>query len=87
MQEGDLELKQMVTYTKLGNLLLNLEGSYRIYKKLPHVAYKLEELDERLNPRTWNWLILDIIITKGLDVFLLNKEKALAHRCIFFLVK
>lgn len=59
----------MVTYTKLGNLFLNLEGSYRIYKKLPHGAYKLEELDERLIPRTWNWLILDIIIAKDLDVF------------------
>jgi len=44
MKEGDLVLKQVVAATRIGKLLPNWEGPYRIKEKFPHGAV----------PRTWN---------------------------------
>jgi hypothetical protein len=54
MKEGDLVLKQVVAPTRIGKLLPNWEGSYRIREKFPHGAYKLEELSGETVPHTWN---------------------------------
>lgn len=52
MQEANLVLRQVVVSAHQGKLQHSWKGSYHIYHKLPHIAYKLEELDERLIPRT-----------------------------------
>jgi len=52
MKEGDLVLKQVVAPTRIGKLMLNWEGPYRIKEKLSHGAYKLEEMNGDPIPRT-----------------------------------
>jgi hypothetical protein len=54
MKEGDLVLKQVVAQTRIGKLLPNWEGPYRIREKFPHGGYKLEEMNGDAVPRTWN---------------------------------
>jgi len=58
MKEGDLVLKQVVAPTRIGKLMPNREGPYRIKEKMSHGAYKLEEMNGDLVPRTWNALNL-----------------------------
>lgn len=52
MQKDDLFLRQVVIPACIGKLKPNKEGPYRIFQKLPYGAYKLEEVDGRLIPRT-----------------------------------
>jgi hypothetical protein len=54
MKEGDLVLKQVVSPTRIGKLMPNWEGPYKIKDKLSHGAYKLEEMNGDPVPRTWN---------------------------------
>jgi len=54
MKEGDLALKQVVALTRIGKLMPNWEGPYKIKEKLSHRAYKLEEKNGYPVPRTWN---------------------------------
>lgn len=54
MKEGDMVLRQVVASTRMGKLLPNWEGPYRIKEKLPQGAYKLEEMDGTQILRTWN---------------------------------
>jgi hypothetical protein len=54
MKEGDLVLKQVVAPTRIGKLFPNWERPYRIREKYAHGAYKLEELNGDIVPRTWN---------------------------------
>ncbi|XP_039687900.1 uncharacterized protein [Medicago truncatula] len=54
MKEGNLVLKQVVAPTRIGKLLPSWEGPYRVKEKLQHGAYKLEELNGKTVPRTWN---------------------------------
>jgi len=54
MKEGDLVLKQVVASTRIGKLMPNWEGPYKIKEKLSHGAYKLEEMSGDPIPRTRN---------------------------------
>lgn len=45
--KGNLVLKKVVLPTQHGKLQTDGEGPYRIYHKLPHRAYKLQELNNR----------------------------------------
>lgn len=54
MRKGDLVLMLVVVPAQQGKLQPNYKGSYLIFHKLPHKAYKLQELDGQLLPRTWN---------------------------------
>lgn len=54
MQEGDLILKEVIILAQQGKQQPNWEGPYLIYQKLPHGAYKLQELEGPLLPQTWN---------------------------------
>lgn len=52
--KGDPMLRQVVVPTQLGKLRPKWDDPYSICHKLPHEAYKLEELNERLILRTCN---------------------------------
>lgn len=45
MQKVDLVLKKLVIPARQGKLQSNWEKPYHIYQKLPHGAYKLQELE------------------------------------------
>lgn len=48
MKEGELVLRNIVVPGKQGKLQPNKERPFHIFHKLPHAAYKLEDLDGRL---------------------------------------
>lgn len=52
MQEGNVVLRQVVIPTWSKNLLPKWQGLYQIYQKLPHDAYKHEELNKKPIPIT-----------------------------------
>lgn len=54
MQEADLVLSHDVLPAQQRKLQPNWEGPYFIFQKLPHGAYKLEEMDGQLIPINWN---------------------------------
>jgi len=41
MKEGEFVLKQVVTPTRIGKLMPNWDGPYKIKEKLSHGAYRL----------------------------------------------
>lgn len=56
IHQGDLVQRQVVEPAHQGKLQCNWEEPYCICQKLPQEAYKLDELDGQLIPRTWNSL-------------------------------
>lgn len=54
MKGGDDMFIQVVTPTRIGNLLPICEGLYLVHHKLPHGTYELKKLNGRLIPRIRN---------------------------------
>ncbi|RDX98563.1 Tf2-9, partial [Mucuna pruriens] len=53
-QEGDLVLRKATIGAEKNNLTPKWEGPFRIAEKVGRGAYRLEHLDRRKIPRTWN---------------------------------
>lgn len=60
--EGNLLIKEVIIDAQKRKLESNWEGPYRIYQKLPHKAYKLQELEGLLYLGCGTHSIFDIII-------------------------
>lgn len=58
MHKGNLVLKKVVIHVFAGKQLPKREGIYHLCQKPAHDNYKLEELDRRLIPITWNSISL-----------------------------
>lgn len=54
MKEGDLVLKRALKDPQAGKLGANWEGPYRVKKEIGKGGYRIEELNGREVPRTWN---------------------------------
>lgn len=54
MKEGDLVLKRALKDPQAGKLGATWEGPYRVKKEIGKGGYRIEELNGREVPRTWN---------------------------------